>query len=226
MIKKFLIIAILFASVYTNAQINEIGITASGSNYVGDIGRENFIYPNNYAIGLIYKYNLNPRIALRGTYTYSKISADDADSENLARQIRNYKFTNTLHEFAAGVEFSFIEYDLSTRVKTHTPYILLELAGINYNVATSESSPGVYNYEGETSFSIPFGLGYKFKIAGHLAAAVEIGMRYTFSDDLDYNNASIPALDFGNPNNNDWYAFSGINLVYTFGRPACYATPK
>lgn len=213
-------------SVFTNAQINEIGITAGGSNYVGDIGRENFIYPNDFTLGLIYKYNLNPRIALRGTYTYSKISADDADSDNIARQMRNYQFTNTLHEIAGGIEFNFFEYDLSTREKTQSPYILLEFAAFNYKVAKSETSPGNYEYESKTSFSIPFGLGYKFKIIGHLACAVEVGMRYTFTDDIDYNNSSIPSLDFGNPNNNDWYAYTGINLVYTFGRPACYATPQ
>ena len=44
-------------------------------------------------------------------------------------------------------------------------------------------------------------------------------------DDIDFNNDKIDSLNFGNPNTNDWYIFSGFNLVYTFGRPPCYSTP-
>ena len=226
MIKKFLFITLICMSTKTYAQINEIGISLGGSNYIGDIGREYYIYPNNYAIGIIYKYNLNPRIALRGTYTYSKITDDDADANNIARQLRDLHFTNTLNELALGVEFSFIEYGLSSRDKTYTPYILFEIAAVNYNVVKAETSPGEYDYEPKTTFSIPFGLGYKTRLFGNLAGAIEIGVRYTFEDDLDYNEPNIPSLTYGNPNNNDWYVFSGINLVYTFGRPACYATPQ
>lgn len=226
MIKKFLFITLISISAMVHAQINEIGIFLGGNNYIGDIGRENYIYPNNFAVGVIYKYNLNPRIALRGTYTYAKITADDADSDNIARQLRNIHFDNSLQELALGLEFNYFEYDLGTREKTQTPYILFEIAAINYNVVKSETSPGQYDYESKTSYSIPFGLGYKTKIFGKLAGAIEIGIRYTFEDDIDYNNSSIPSLNFGNPNNNDWYVFSGINLVYTFGRPACYAPRK
>ena len=226
MIKRFLFIILICISAMANAQINEIGIFLGGNNYIGDIGRENYIYPNSFAVGGIYKYNLNPRIALRGTYTYAKISANDADSDNIARQYRDIQFDNTLHELAIGVEFNYFNYDLSTREQTHSPYILLEIAAINYNVVKSETSPGQYNYESKTSLSIPFGLGYKTKIAGNLAGAIEIGVRYTLEDDIDYNNSTIPSLTFGNPNNNDWYVFSGINLVYTFGRPSCYAPRK
>ena len=222
MIKKFLFITLVCISTLVNSQIHEIGITLGGSNYIGDIGRETFIYPNSYAIGGIYKYNLNPRMAFRGNLTYFKLTDDDANSKNIARQMRALNFTNTLIEVAAGIEFNYFDFDLSGRDKTHTPYILLQVAAMNYKVAVS-GTPENYKYENKTAMSIPFGLGYKTKIFGKLAGAVEIGMRYTFSDDLDYNNPDIETLTFGNPNNNDWYVFSGINLVYTFGRPSCYA---
>ena len=222
MIKKLLFIAFVCLSTMVNAQIHEIGITLAGSNYIGDIGRETYIYPNSYAIGGIYKFNLNPRMAFRGNLTYAKLTDDDANSNNIARQIRGLNFTNTLIEVAAGIEFNYFEYDLSGRNKTHSPYILLQIAAANYKTAVS-GTPGNYEYKNKTSLAIPFGLGYKTKIIGKLAGAIEIGMRYTFSDYIDYNNSEIPSLNFGNPNNNDWYVFSGINLVYTFGRPSCYA---
>ncbi|AOW20640.1 type IX secretion system protein PorG [Urechidicola croceus] len=226
MIKKFLFITFLWITTLANAQINEAGFFLGGSNYIGDIGSTNYINPNNFAAGIIYKYNLNPRIALRGTFTYAEIKSDDLDSKNIARQQRNLKFSNSIKELAVGVEFSFYDYDLSSQDDTFTPYLLLEFAMFNYNVAAIEYSPNNYGYENKTSYSIPFGVGYKTKLFGPIALGLEVGVRYTFSDDIDFNNPEIPALEFGNPNSNDWYVFSGINLVYTFGRPACYATPN
>lgn len=224
---KKLIYFISFICITTTskAQINEIGVFVGGSNYFGDIGSEFYINPNNLMGGIIYKYNLNPRMALRGTFTYAEISADDADATNTARQQRGLRFTNSIKELAVGLEYSYFPYNLSTYNQTHTPYILLEIAAFNYNVVTGETAPQEYQYSSKTSVAIPFGLGYKFKIAREFAMAFEVRTTYTFTDEIDYNNSDIPSLTFGNPNNNDWYTFTGISFVYTFGRPPCYATP-
>lgn len=225
MVKKVLFIAFLWLSTIASAQIHEVGVFLGGSNYIGDIGSTNYIYPNNFAGGIIYKYNLNPRIALRGTFTYAQITGDDADSKNAGRKLRDLRFTNTIKELAVGLEFSYFEYGSESKNLQHTPYILVEFATYNYNVAVNETSPNQYTYKNKTSYSIPFGLGYKTKIGESFAIGLEVVARYTFDDDLDFNNVDIPSLQYGNPNNNDWYVFSGINLVYTFGRPACFTTP-
>lgn len=209
-----------------NAQIHETGIFLGGSNYIGDIGATNYILPNNFAGGIIYKYNLNPRIALRGTFTYAQITADDADSKNAGRKLRDLRFTNTIKEMAVGMEFSYFEYGSESKSLQYTPYILIEFAAFNYNVAVRETAPNQYDYESKTSYSIPFGIGYKTKLSESFAVGLEVGVRYTFKDDLDFNNSDIPSLQYGNINSNDWYVFSGVNLVYTFGRPACYTTPN
>jgi len=224
---KKLVIFFTFICVTINseAQINEVGFFVGGSNYIGDIGSEYYIRPNNVMGGLIYKWNLNPRIALRGTFTYAQISSDDAESTNIARYLRGISFTNSIKELAIGIEFNYFEYDLDNFRKSHSPYLIFEIAAFNYKVATSETAPKQYQYTSKTSFAIPFGIGYKTKLTGDFAIALELRARYTFKDDLDYNNNEIESLNFGNPNNNDWYILSGISLVYTFGRPACYTTP-
>jgi hypothetical protein len=51
------------------SQNNEIGIFAGGSNYIGDVGPTTYIHPFSYNIstnvvaGIIYRKNLNERIA-------------------------------------------------------------------------------------------------------------------------------------------------------------------
>ncbi len=66
------------------------------------------------------------------------------------------------------------------------------------------------------------GVGYKSIIYGKLAFAIEARVNYTFTDGIDFTTTDLPAFNFGG-NSNDWYMFTGISLVYTFGRPACYA---
>ena len=94
-------------------QLHEVGISLGGSNYVGDIGVNYYISPNKPAGALFYKYNWNPRIALRATYSYLPIYGDDLDADTGYRERRGINFSNTVNELAVGFEFNFYEYDLS-----------------------------------------------------------------------------------------------------------------
>ncbi len=198
---------------------------AGGSNYIGDIGSEYYINPNSFMGGVIYKWNVNPRISYRGTFAFTQLKADDANATNQERLNRGINFKNSLKEIAIGLEFNYFEYNLDDFSKTKTPYLLVEIAAFNYKTIVSGTDESNYEYETNTSFAIPFGVGYKTKLFGDFAIALELKARYTFVDDLDFNNDKIDSLKFGNPNTNDWYIFSGFNLVYTFGRPPCYSTP-
>ena len=71
--KKVTIHFMIFFTTFTVfSQNNEIGIFAGGSNYIGDVGPTTYIHPFSYNIstnvvaGIIYRKNLNERIALRG----------------------------------------------------------------------------------------------------------------------------------------------------------------
>lgn len=224
MMKKF-IIAFLFllSSAYSFAQINEIGAFLGGSNYIGDIGNTRYIWPNNYAVGGIYKWNMHPHFSIRGTYTYAKISGDDSKSNNSFRENRGLSFTNTLHELAAGIEYNFFKYNLSKIGHTQTPYIIVEAAVANYATVNGRTF----------NFTVPFGIGYKRKLAPNVGIAIETSFRYTFKDDIDgyptYNIVDVEGnpVDVNgniqiNPDNNDWYVFTGITIVYAFGREGCY----
>ena len=224
--KKRLIL-LLFICVSSNclSQINEIGFFLGGVNYVGDVGPTNYIKPNNIGGSILYKYNLNPRIAIRGTFSYFSLSGNDANSENTIRQQRGFSFKNSINEFAVGIEYNFYEYDLSSRDHTSTPYILLQMAAVDYETPRLKNPDNSYKFTRNTSVSIPFGVGFKTKVYGKIAFAIETTFRYTFTDELDYSTNRFSELDFGGTSN-DWYMFSGISLVYTFGRPACFADQR
>ena len=220
--KNISLIVFLNLFLSMTSQIHEIGFSIGGSNYVGDIGSTNYINPNTQGGTVFYKYNWNPRIAFKGTYSFLPIKANDANASTALKKSRGFSFSNTIHEIAVGIEFNYFEYDLSSQDKIATPYISIEFAAFNYRYITEEASPNNYIYDNKTSFTVPIAIGYKSKLIGNLAVAIETKMRYTLVDDLDYATKEIPALDYGGTGN-DWYFFSGASLIYTFGRPPCYA---
>ena len=215
MMKKIVIVILIsFVSTGVFSQINEAGIFVGGSNYIGDIGRTNFIYPNSFAVGAIYKWNMHPHYSIRATYNYSKISGSDSETNNSFRKYRDLSFTNDIHELAIGIEYHFFKYSLGKIGYTHTPYIFFEAGTVNYGTLDDGRS---------FNFTMPFGAGYKTILAPNVGIAFETGFRYTFRDDIDgypYNPLSENIQI--NPNNNDWYVFTGITLVFAFGREGCY----
>lgn len=218
------ILSIMFISISSVlfGQVYEIGASLGGSNYVGDIGSTNYISPNQLAGAVFFKYNYNPRFAFRGTLSFLPIRGDDEKADTDLRRNRGSQFNNTIIELAAGMEYNFYEYDISSEDKNWTPYILFELAAFNYSYVKDQDAAGNNILGKKTSIAVPMGIGFKSKLSGNLAYSLETKFRYTFKDDLDNATNEMLSSKFGGTGN-DWYMFSGISLIYTFGRPACYA---
>ncbi len=221
------ILLITFLSIQSsNAQIHEIGIFAGGSNFIGDVGATNYIAPNQLAIGGVYKWNRSPRHSYRVSLTFTELEGIDKDSDDPGRIIRGYEFNNQIIEISAGMEFTFFDFDLHNGGNVSTPYLYTGVSFTKYD--NYFFSGGEIRSEDTTSktFGIPMVLGYKTSISNKLILALEVGARYTFTDEIDGSvpdtKENIETLSFGNVNNNDWYTFTGITLTYTFGRNPCY----
>lgn len=200
----------------------ELGFFAGGSTFIGDIGATEYIKPNRAAYGIVYKYNINPRVAFRTNFTRFNIAGDDSDSSNEFRQQRGFFFENNLYEFAAGIEYNFFEYDLSSEGKKGTPYLLLQLGVVDYETARDVRLNGETIFTRGAALTIPMGLGYKSIFFEKIAFAIEARVNYNLTDGLDFTSTNVPSLNFGG-SSDDWYVFTGISIVYTFGRPACFA---
>jgi outer membrane protein W len=222
MSKNFISILCFLAFTSIHAQIHEIGLFLGGSNYIGDVGSTTYIAPNEPALGILYKWNKSPRHSYRFSYTQSEISADDKDSKETGRQNRGYKFTNNIKELSAGLEFNFFDFNLHEERMKFTPYIYSGLSYFFYDdlyVVSGETK----NNDITSAIAIPMTVGVKFNFSRSLILGLEVGARYTFTDNIDGSNPSNSSLyRFGNLNNNDWYVFSGATLTYTFGEKPCY----
>lgn len=222
MSRIFITFLCFFTFAASNAQIHEIGIFLGGSNYIGDVGSTTYIAPNEPAFGILYKWNRSPRHAYRFSYTQSKISADDSDSNEPGRHDRRYSFTNDVKELSAGLEFNFFDFNLHDERPKFTPYVHSGISYFMYDNLYIES--GQTKKKGtKSSIAIPITLGVKTSFARNFVLGLEAGARYTFTDNIDGSNPADSNLEkFGNLNNNDWYVFSGITLTYTFGKKPCY----
>ncbi len=221
---KLLHLLFLFPIMAMNAQIHEVGVFVGVSNFVGDVGRTDYIYPNKPAIGIIYKWNKSPRHSYRFSYTQTNLRGNDVVSKEASRYLRGYSFDNSVKEVSLGLEFNFFDFDLHKSVTKITPYLFSGISYFKYDE--------LYVFNGETikeknenSFAIPVNLGIKSNISRYFVLGLEVGARFTFTDNVDGSNPkneNYKTLRFGNINNNDVYLFSGVTLTYTFGEKPCY----
>lgn len=221
-----LILIALLSLQYGHSQINELGLMIGGSNFIGDVGSTSYIAPNSLAFGGIYKWNRSKRHSYRFSALFTELSGIDNKSNDPSRIERDYEFNLTVLELSAGIEYTFVDFNLHAGGNVSTPYLYTGVITANYddfyftnqgNIQTGEGSKWV--------FGIPIVLGYKTTISTKIILAFEIGARYTFTDGLDGSvpeDKDLKTLSFGNTNNNDWYIFSGITLTYTFGRSPCF----
>lgn len=216
----------MFFTQIGQSQIYEIGVFVGGSNFIGDVGATNYISPNQTAFGGIFKWNRSPRHSFRASVIYSNIEGLDSKSDDPRRIERGYSFDNSIFEISAGMEFTFLDFNLHEGTKKATPYLYTGISMAHHDNFYFNAR-GVYTSEDTTSwaYGIPIVLGFKSNVLENFILGFEVGARYTFSDELD---ASVPdaefreSFSFGNTNSNDWYVFTGFTVTFTFGEKPCY----
>lgn len=166
---------------------SDYGVFAGSSSYLGDINPNKLLYYPSLAGGIFYRYNFNPRQALRTNILYSKIYTN------------NSKENTKVLEWALQYEFNFFPYSTEGKRWNYTPYFAAG-AGIAY-IDTIR-------------FVIPFSFGFKVNIYKNVGLEAEYGFRKTFFDNFD--GIEDPATQYDNAwiHNNDWYSFLGVGVTW------------
>ncbi|MDR6300202.1 type IX secretion system protein PorG [Mesonia maritima] len=221
------VIIMLLYSSQLQSQTYEVGPYVGAANFIGDVGATNYINPNTLAFGGVFKWNRSERHSFRLSIIHADLEADDLDSDETRRQLRGYSFKNSVTEASLGIEYTFWEWNLHNFKPQVTPYLYTGLTGIKYDDFYLNAREELTRNDSKINMAIPMVIGIKGTLDTHWVLALEIGARYTFTDNIDGSNPeefdggqNLPS--FGNPNTNDWYMFTGITLTYTFGRKPCY----
>lgn len=208
----------------SNAQTYEIGLLAGGTNMIGEVGSTRLIAPSGGAWGGIFKWNKSKRYAWRASILHGDITAHDIKSNKTSRKQRGLVVNNTILETSVGLEFNFVEYNLHKLRPAFTPYLYTGITYFWYDFGFFDIFNQVNIIERKSSFAIPMTVGAKLRLNAFLILGAEIGARYTFTDNLDASHpkgSNFESFKFGNIRSNDWYAFTGLTLTYTFGRKPC-----
>lgn len=226
---KVLFLFVFLGFAFTKAQTYEIGPWVGGSNIIGDVGSTQFIAPNDLTFGGVFKWNRSSRHSFRASLLIGNMIGDDNDSDDSSRDLRGYRYDYNLIEASIGIEYTFWDWKLHTGEDQLTPYLYTGITGFQYEeFALNVGSNELESFDTSRGMAVPIILGVKTNIlAPHIVLALEVGARYTFTDNLDGSNpdganTGFATTSFGNINNNDWYVFSGVSLTYTFGRKPCY----
>ena len=167
--KKIGLLLVFLCSFWTaKAQIHELGFFLGGSNTIADIGPTKFVYANSPALGLIYKWNITTRYAIRASYVNSNLKSYDYYAQDLSRFNRFIKVDNTINEFSLGFEVNFFEFNLHDDDKEFTPYIYAGVSYFSYDlleIPLSFPNDPITKYDGALDLSIPAIVGIKASLS-------------------------------------------------------------
>jgi len=201
--------------------LTDYGFSVGASNYLGDIGggdgtRRDFVLDmkfnaTRWNLGGFYRYRVSPKIGVKATLNYIRLSGDDANTTNPARRGRNLNFKNDIIEFAAIGEFYIYKVNDVGGTGRYTSDFNLYLfagAGLFYNNPKGQTASGDWvalqplQTEGVSyskfQFAIPTGIGFYYTINRKYRLGMEIGWRTTFTDYID--DVSTDYIAHSDPN--------------------------
>jgi hypothetical protein len=203
--KRFFLIVIFpfifqFGSKAQELYRNEVGVFLGGSYYNGDLNPNKHFLQTKFAGGILYRYNITPRWALKVTALIGGLEGSDAKSK--FNEERNLSFRSYIFEFSPQIEFNFLQYILGDKKHFISPYIFAGASVFNFNPQATLNSTkyslhalgtegqgttleGKKNPYSLTSIAIPFGIGVKISPARFLSLGLEWGIRKTFTDYID-----------------------------------------
>lgn len=166
----------------------ELGGMMGGSFYMGDANNTALFKDVAMMGGILARYNINPRMAVKGNLAMGRIKGTTVGLDNKFPQGENSAFIRNVFDLGAQFEYSFFAYGTGTGYKGSrrlAPYIQ---AGVGMTYAPK---PANHVF----AMNLPVGIGVKCKLAERLNVGAEWSMRFTTSDRLDVVNATGLQLD-------------------------------
>ncbi|MCA6378385.1 MAG: outer membrane beta-barrel protein [Cytophagales bacterium] len=206
------------------SQRTEIGGGLGIFNYTGDLVSTFDLATSRPAATLFYRSNISRVISFRTSITGGQLAASDKNNPTDPFAVkRAASFDLFLLELSGGFEYHFLDWRDEKRKLRFTPYLF---AGVGlFGISGTPNKNAEYS---NIQLSIPFGGGMKYVLNPRYYVSFEFGVRKTFFDYLDNisgGNPSFKTFQYGNPNDNDNYFFTGITLTYTFYDIPCATNP-
>ena len=189
----------------------DIGAGIGMSGYLGEASNSIFYRPG-VAANISLRYLASPRFAVRPIVSLLTLSGNTADWKDVLPEGKNFSFKATVIDLGVRAEFNFLPYGMGEtykRLKRWTPYLSLGVGGC-LSLCDGNKAFG---------FTIPMGVGVKFKPSKRTNLAAEFNMTKSFSKKID-NIYDVKTIKTGFAKNTDWFSAITIAFSYEFG-PRC-----
>lgn len=211
--KRLMVIMVMVTAAMA-AQAQDYKFEAGGavgmSSYLGEANQSSVFAHPGIAAGVVFRYIINSRMALKASALTAGISGDTADGSNEYPGGETYQFDSQLYDLGAQFEFNFLNFGIGSKymkLSRITPYLSL---GMGLTLATNDRKNAF-------TVSIPMGVGVKYKIKERLNLGLEFTMRKTLSDNLD-GLSNLNGIERGFAKNTDWYSTTMVSITYEFGK--------
>lgn len=190
----------------------DIGGGIGMTGYLGDANMANLYRNPSWDLELLFRYIGTPRWAFKTNFYAGQLRGNSAQMTNVLPSDQTFKFSTSFYELGEMAEFNFFKYGMGEsyrKLKRFSPYL------------TAGLSATLWSVEGHTyaGFTIPFGVGAKFKINKRLNLGLEFLMKKVFSDRLDGPQLSDPlAIKSSFAKNTDWYSTLTLTISYEFSK--------
>ena len=194
------------------AQFMEFGGGLGVTQYSGDIEYGNKFNTAGLAGSLHYRLNFSEIVSTRFTLLVGRINGDDTTPVDILGANRAHSFNSTLVELSSVFEYHFLDYKNHDLTQKWSPYAFMGVGLMRLNNPSNENADFAKNQP-----VIPMGLGFKYKLGKQFVIEMEAGARKTFFDYLDGvsdGDTTVKNYQYGNPNDDDWYFFTGIRLSF------------
>ncbi|MCM1293555.1 MAG: porin family protein [Bacteroides sp.] len=192
----------------------DIGVGLGMSGYLGDANGSNLFKHPGFAANAGVRYLFNSRWAAKAQIGMATLSGNTADFENCLPDGAQYSFKSTAYDLTVKGEANFFAYGIGEtykRLRRWTPFVSV---GLGVTMASSAGNTSA-------AFSLPLGVGVKFKISQRLNLNAEFTMTKVFGDKVDSKELTdLYQIKSSWLKNTDWYSTFTIGISYEFG-PRC-----
>lgn len=190
----------------------DIGGGLGMTGYLGDANAANLWQNPSWDAELLFRYIANPRWNFKTNFYIGGLRGNTESMANVLPTEEPFKFSTTFYELGEMAEFHFFNYGMGERyrkLKRFTPYIT---AGVSMTLWSVEG----HTYAG---FTLPVGIGFKYKPSRRLNLGLEFLMKKVFSDRLDGDNLVDPiGIKSSFAKNTDWYSTLTFTISYEFSK--------
>ncbi|MCH5227801.1 MAG: outer membrane beta-barrel protein [Muribaculaceae bacterium] len=218
--KRFTIISI--ATIYILSEVIslraqedyrfEIGGGVGMTGYLGDANTSNLYQHPSWDVELLFRYIATNRWNFKTNFYIGGLKGNSADMTNVFPDGQTYKFSTVFYELSELAEFNFFGYGIGEtylHLKRWTPYLAGGLGITAWNVGGKAGA----------AFTIPFGVGFRYKPSKRWNLGLEFLMKKVFTDKLDGPDLQDPVgIKSSFMKNTDWYSTLTFTVSYEFSK--------